>query len=265
MLRIPFWQDDPPAVFTIHQATVDKVEPYGVFVRLDGFRRKGLVHSMQLSDHLSFSRDDSDADKVGAMAEVMRSVCGMDGDGGVEGARLWVKVVDVEQQEGRPPKIACSVKCARHTRATPEAPLEALCGAPLTRSAEEVGAAQPSPCSLELCRPCAPLRLPLLPERPTLLLSRVSSSPAHLPTPTHSTLPTPTHTYPPYPYPGSSPSATARTSTRRTRGTAPEGTPAERTGSCCPWGGTRRTRWRPEWWTGARSLPIPCVPCVARV
>lgn len=57
-------QDDPPPLWSTHQATVDKVEPYGVFVRLDGFRRRGLVPSSQLSDHLHFSRDDSDQDKA---------------------------------------------------------------------------------------------------------------------------------------------------------------------------------------------------------
>lgn len=43
---------------------MDKVEPYGVFVRLDGFRRKGLVPSSQLSDHLHLTREDSDAEKA---------------------------------------------------------------------------------------------------------------------------------------------------------------------------------------------------------
>ncbi len=40
--------DALPEEGTIHRATVKRIEPYGVFVALDGFRRLGLVHFTQV-------------------------------------------------------------------------------------------------------------------------------------------------------------------------------------------------------------------------
>ncbi len=41
-------RDEPPEEGTIHRATVKRIEAYGVFVQLDGFRKHGLVHSSQV-------------------------------------------------------------------------------------------------------------------------------------------------------------------------------------------------------------------------
>ena len=35
-------------VHSIHDAVVERVQPYGIFVRLRGFRKFGLVHSSQV-------------------------------------------------------------------------------------------------------------------------------------------------------------------------------------------------------------------------
>lgn len=39
----------------------------GVFIRLDGFEKHALVHHSQISDEVSFGRDDEDADKIAAL------------------------------------------------------------------------------------------------------------------------------------------------------------------------------------------------------
>lgn len=41
--------DEPPEEGSIHRATVKRIEPYGVFVALPGYKRYGLVHSSQVS------------------------------------------------------------------------------------------------------------------------------------------------------------------------------------------------------------------------
>lgn len=40
--------DEPPEVGSVHRATVKRIEAYGVFVALEGFRRHGLVHTSQV-------------------------------------------------------------------------------------------------------------------------------------------------------------------------------------------------------------------------
>lgn len=40
--------DKPPEVGSVHDAVVERIQPYGVFVRLAGFRKFGLVHSRQV-------------------------------------------------------------------------------------------------------------------------------------------------------------------------------------------------------------------------
>ena len=59
--------DEPPTVGSIHHATVVNVRPFGLFVELAGFRRNGLVHNSQISEEISFSREDEDDAKVTAM------------------------------------------------------------------------------------------------------------------------------------------------------------------------------------------------------
>ena len=59
--------DNPPAVGSIHHATVVSMKPFGLFVELQGFRRNGLVHNSQISEDVIFSREDDDEAKVQAM------------------------------------------------------------------------------------------------------------------------------------------------------------------------------------------------------
>lgn len=40
--------DEPPEVGTIHKGEVKRIEAYGVFVALPGFRKYGLVHASQV-------------------------------------------------------------------------------------------------------------------------------------------------------------------------------------------------------------------------
>ena len=39
---------DPPEVNSIHEAVVEKVAHFGVFVKLKGFAKSGLVYSSQV-------------------------------------------------------------------------------------------------------------------------------------------------------------------------------------------------------------------------
>lgn len=39
--------DEPPEEGSVHRGVVKRIEHYGVFVSLDGFRRQGLVHASQ--------------------------------------------------------------------------------------------------------------------------------------------------------------------------------------------------------------------------
>jgi polyribonucleotide nucleotidyltransferase len=40
--------DEPPEVGSIHKGEVKRIEAYGVFVALPGFRKYGLVHASQV-------------------------------------------------------------------------------------------------------------------------------------------------------------------------------------------------------------------------
>lgn len=84
-------RDEPPPEGTIHKATVKRIEAYGVFVQLDGFRKHGLVHSSQVSNYLSFTRDDSDEEKKAELAGIV-----------AVGDVVWVKVVEVGQMPSFP-------------------------------------------------------------------------------------------------------------------------------------------------------------------
>ncbi|EFN56958.1 hypothetical protein CHLNCDRAFT_143529 [Chlorella variabilis] len=95
--------DEPPELYSIHRAgklaySVQQVRPFGVFVKLDGYRKYGLVHFSQISDHLSFSREDPDDVKVKEIGDILSI-----------GDPVFVKVVDITADE-RGPKIGCSIK-----------------------------------------------------------------------------------------------------------------------------------------------------------
>jgi len=83
-------RDEPPEEGSVHKATVKRIEAYGVFVQLDGFRKHGLVHSSQVSNYLSFTRDDTDEEKKAELAGIV-----------AVGDVVWVKVVEV----GWPPSV----------------------------------------------------------------------------------------------------------------------------------------------------------------
>jgi predicted RNA-binding protein with RPS1 domain len=57
------------------------VRAFGVFVEMHGFRRWGLVHLSQLSNHWESNREDSDEQKIDAIKGVVS-----------EGEQIWVKV-----------------------------------------------------------------------------------------------------------------------------------------------------------------------------
>ncbi|KAL4425307.1 hypothetical protein ABPG75_009323 [Micractinium tetrahymenae] len=98
--------DQPPELHSIHHGAVQQVRPFGVFVKLDGYRKYGLVHFSQISDHLSFAREDPDDAKVREIGEIL-SV----------GDPVWVKVVDITFDE-RGPKIGCSIKLVSQSDGT---------------------------------------------------------------------------------------------------------------------------------------------------
>eukprot|EP00775_Hariotina_reticulata_P012440 gene12440-12577_t len=90
--------DEPPEVGSIHRGEVKRVEAYGVFVALQGYRKYGLVHASQVANYLEFSSEDSEADRKKALGEVVEV-----------GQDVWVKVVEVGE-DARGPKIGCSMK-----------------------------------------------------------------------------------------------------------------------------------------------------------
>mmetsp|Transcript_26220 Transcript_26220/g.77861 ORF Transcript_26220/g.77861 Transcript_26220/m.77861 type:complete len:587 (-) Transcript_26220:1722-3482(-) len=98
--------DAPPEENTVHRGVVKRIEAYGVFVELEGFRKHGLVHSSQVSNYLSFSREDTDEEKKAELGGVV-----------APGDKVWVKVVEVTPDDfsGRGPKIGCSMKLVDQT------------------------------------------------------------------------------------------------------------------------------------------------------
>ena len=99
--RAPLPDEEPPAVGAILRGRVASVRPFGIFVRMDGFRRDGLVHCTHVGEELTFRREDSDDAKVMAM-EYFHP----------KDASVWVKVIDVQRDgyTGGNVKIALSMK-----------------------------------------------------------------------------------------------------------------------------------------------------------
>ena len=56
------------------RAKVQSIRPFGVFVALQGYRRHGMVHSSQVSNELSLTREDEDDAKVKAMEFFLSSI-----------------------------------------------------------------------------------------------------------------------------------------------------------------------------------------------
>ncbi|KAJ9532328.1 hypothetical protein QJQ45_010367 [Haematococcus lacustris] len=93
--------DQAPELGSIHRASVKRIEPYGVFVALAGYRKFGLVHASQVSEWIKFNREDSDEQKKAELAGVVSI-----------GEVVYVKVVEVIEDDGsgRGQKIQCSLK-----------------------------------------------------------------------------------------------------------------------------------------------------------
>lgn len=73
--------DEPPEAGSIHRAAVKRIEAYGVFVALEGYRKHGLVHSSQVIEaggggargagYLDLPSESTDGDKKRALGEVV--------------------------------------------------------------------------------------------------------------------------------------------------------------------------------------------------
>ena len=94
-------RDDPPEAGSVHHGAVHAVKPFGVFVVIPGFRRRGLVPLHQVSAYLDVPREASDEEKVAALSEALGS-----------DPQVWFKVVEVQPDDGdgRGAKVACSIK-----------------------------------------------------------------------------------------------------------------------------------------------------------
>lgn len=90
--------EELPDLYSVHRAKVQSVRPFGIFVRLEGFSKQGLVHLSQLSDHEVTDREDPDVKKVQAIAAIAG-----------EGDQVWVKVISLKDEGGNV-KIGCSLK-----------------------------------------------------------------------------------------------------------------------------------------------------------
>jgi len=96
----PPLRDDPPEVGSIHRGTVHAVKPFGVFVVIPGFRRRGLVPLQQVSAYLDVPREAGDEEKVRVLTEALGS-----------DPEVFFKVVEVQDDgDGRGTKVACSIK-----------------------------------------------------------------------------------------------------------------------------------------------------------
>ncbi|KAF6261416.1 hypothetical protein COO60DRAFT_1636853 [Scenedesmus sp. NREL 46B-D3] len=100
--------DEPPEVGSCLRGEVKRIEAYGVFVALQGFRKYGLVHASQVANYLEFSAEDGEAERKKALGEVVEL-----------GQEVWAKVRGWQQQrakvvevghDDRGPKIGCSMK-----------------------------------------------------------------------------------------------------------------------------------------------------------
>ena len=77
------------------------MKPYGAFVRLSGFRRNALCPAREISEHLEFSKEDGDDERVRGIEGVVSA-----------NDPVWVKIVDVQEgaTPGDPPRVTCSIR-----------------------------------------------------------------------------------------------------------------------------------------------------------
>ena len=76
-----------PELYSIHKGKVASIRDFGVFVKMEGFERQGLVHISQVSDH-----------RVENLQEVFE-----------EGEKVFVKVIGNEE------KVSLSIRLVDQT------------------------------------------------------------------------------------------------------------------------------------------------------
>ena len=96
-----------PPLHSVQRGRVATVRPFGLFVRMRGFVRDGLVHCANISDELTFRRDDSDDAKVMAMeyfypkdSEVCAKVIEIRRDGYSGDVKVGLSMKLVDQSSG---------------------------------------------------------------------------------------------------------------------------------------------------------------------
>lgn len=77
-----------PKVGSIHKGKVVKIETYGAFIEIEGFKSHGLVHISQIAK-----------DRVNAVEDVV-----------ILNESVFVKVINVESDDRGRPKISLSMK-----------------------------------------------------------------------------------------------------------------------------------------------------------
>ena len=96
-----------PPLHSIQKGRVATVRPFGLFVRMNGFVRDGLVHCANVSDELTFRREDGDDAKVMAMeyfhprdSEVFAKVVEIRRDGYSGDVKVGLSMKLVDQSSG---------------------------------------------------------------------------------------------------------------------------------------------------------------------
>ena len=81
----------------MYKGKVSSIKPYGVFVNLENTRTSALVHVSEISEHLRFSRGDTDEDKVMGIEGVL-SV----------GESCFVKIIEMKPPESERDRMKLS-------------------------------------------------------------------------------------------------------------------------------------------------------------
>ena len=84
-------------LFGVYKGKVSSIKPYGVFVNLENTRTSALVHVSEISEHLRFSRGDTDKDKVMGIEGVL-SV----------GESCFVKIIEMKPPESERDRMKLS-------------------------------------------------------------------------------------------------------------------------------------------------------------
>ena len=84
-------------LFGVYEGKVASIKPYGVFVNLENTRTSALVHVSEISEHLRFSREDTDEDKIMGIEGVL-SV----------GESCFVKIIEMKPPESERDRMKLS-------------------------------------------------------------------------------------------------------------------------------------------------------------